>query len=49
MLADTRMDVEKEIDLLKEKIKLLGVDNSDGTWSVKFGVLFNGWFVRFTS
>jgi len=35
------MDVEREIDMLKEKIKLLGVDNGDGTWSVKFGVLFH--------
>ncbi|KAL5248689.1 hypothetical protein ACHWQZ_G017770 [Mnemiopsis leidyi] len=35
------MDVDHEIELLKEKIKLLGVDGGDGTWTVKFGVLFN--------
>jgi len=35
------MDVDKEIELLKAKIQLLGVDNGDGTWTVKFGVLFN--------
>lgn len=37
-----KMDVDHEIELLKEKIKLLGVDGGDGTWTVKFGVLFNG-------
>ena len=42
IIMTAKMDVDHEIELLKEKIKLLGVDGGDGTWTVKFGVLFNG-------
>ena len=41
------MDVAHEITLLKEEIKRLGVDNGDGTWTVKFGVLFKGLYFVF--
>uniref|UniRef100_A0A8C6X1R5 Costars family protein ABRACL n=1 Tax=Naja naja TaxID=35670 RepID=A0A8C6X1R5_NAJNA len=34
------MNVEHEINLLVEEIRRLGTKNSDGTLSVKFGVLF---------
>lgn len=37
----TQMDVDKEIQHLKDAIKRLGKDNGDGTWTVKFGVLFD--------
>ena len=40
MLAN--MDVDHEIELLKTKIKELGQQSEDGTWNVKFGVLFKG-------
>ncbi|KAI5079591.1 hypothetical protein GOP47_0005070 [Adiantum capillus-veneris] len=35
------MNVEEEVKLLKEEIKRLGALQPDGTYSVKFGVLFN--------
>ena len=34
------MNVEHEVELLKEEIKRLGAPNSDGQYVVKFGVLF---------
>ena len=38
------MNVDHEIELLKEHVKRLGTDNQDGTFTVKFGVLFKGYF-----
>lgn len=35
------MNVDHEIELLKETIKRLGEDCGDGSWRVKFGVLFH--------
>eukprot|EP00250_Pteridium_aquilinum_P001404 c115_g1_i1 orf=99-347(+) len=35
------MNVEEEVELLKGEIKRLGALQPDGTYSVKFGVLFN--------
>ena len=42
LLAETVMNVDHEIELLKETIKRLGEDCGDGSWKVKFGVLFHG-------
>ncbi|KYR02163.1 hypothetical protein DLAC_00972 [Tieghemostelium lacteum] len=33
--------VDHEVELLKKYIKQLGSKNSNGQWSVKYGVLFN--------
>ncbi|KAG8123789.1 putative Costars family C6orf115-like protein [Naja naja] len=38
--GNVTMNVEHEINLLVEEIRRLGTKNSDGTLSVKFGVLF---------
>ncbi|XP_031484129.1 costars family protein WS02710_H03 [Nymphaea colorata] len=35
------MNVEEEVERLKEEIKRLGDPQQDGSYKVKFGVLFN--------
>ncbi|XP_060205578.1 costars family protein [Lycium barbarum] len=35
------MNVEEEVERLKEEIKRLGVPQHDGSYKVTFGVLFN--------
>ncbi|GMH13563.1 hypothetical protein Nepgr_015404 [Nepenthes gracilis] len=35
------MNVEEEVDRLREEIKRLGQIQGDGSYKVKFGVLFN--------